>query len=104
MNEIHVLSQLDHPNIIRIFEYYESENSLYIITEYLDGGELFDKISEKECFGEEEAKKIMNQIIGAVVYMHSLNYVHRDLKPENIVFETIENDLNLKIIDFGTSR
>lgn len=46
----------------------------------------------------------MKQIIGAVVYMHSLNYIHRDLKPENIVFETIENDLNLKIIDFGTSR
>ena len=59
MNEIHVLSELDHPNIIRIFEYYESENSLYIITEYLDGGELFDKISEKENFHENEAKKIM---------------------------------------------
>lgn len=52
MNEIHVLSELDHPNIIRIFEYYESKNSLYIITEYLDGGELFEKISEKESFDE----------------------------------------------------
>lgn len=50
MNEINVLSELDHPNIIWIFEYYESENSLYIVTEYLDGGELFDKISEKEMF------------------------------------------------------
>lgn len=59
MNEIHVLSQLDHPNIIRIFEFYESENSLYLVTEYLDGGELFDKISEKECFKEEEAMKII---------------------------------------------
>ena len=104
MNEIHVLSQLDHPNIIRIFEYYESSNSLYVVTEYLDGGELFDKISEKENFKEEEAKMVMKQILGAVAYMHNLNYVHRDLKPENIVFETIGEDFNLKIIDFGTSR
>lgn len=71
MNEIFVLSELDHPNIIRIFEYYESENSLYIVTEYFDGGELFDKISEKENFCENEARKIMRQILSAVGYMHS---------------------------------
>lgn len=59
MNEIEVLSELDHPNIIRIFEYYESKNSLYLITEYLDGGELFDIISERDNFKESEAKKIM---------------------------------------------
>lgn len=59
MNEINVLSELDHPNIIRIFEYYESVNSLYVITEYLDGGELFDKISEKETFTEKETKDLM---------------------------------------------
>lgn len=46
MNEIEVLKEIDHPNIIKIIEYYESENSLYLVTEYLDGGELFDKISE----------------------------------------------------------
>lgn len=59
MNEIHVLSDLDHPNIIRIYEYYESKNSLYVVTEYLDGGELFDKISENNYFSEKYAKNII---------------------------------------------
>ena len=46
MNEIKVLQEVDHPNVIKIIEYYESVNSLYIVTEYLDGGELFDRIQE----------------------------------------------------------
>lgn len=59
MNEIKVLKETDHPNVINIVEYYESLNSLYIVTEYLDGGELFDKIEEKSSFKESEARKIM---------------------------------------------
>lgn len=59
MNEIKVLKEVDHPNVINIVEYYESLNSLYIVTEYLDGGELFDKIEEKSAFNENEARKIM---------------------------------------------
>lgn len=47
MNEIKILKEIDHPNIIKIIEYYESKRSLYIVTEFLDGGELFDKIEEK---------------------------------------------------------
>ena len=105
MNEIRVLSEADHPNVVKIVEYYESLNSLYIVTEYLDGGELFDKIEEKTQFSEIEARKIISQIMSAVAYLHSLNFIHRDLKPENIIFERLDKDnLNLKIIDFGTSR
>lgn len=105
MNEIKVLKEVDHPNVINIVEYYESLNSLYIVTEYLDGGELFDKIEQKSCFGENEARKIMMQILSAVSYLHNLGFIHRDLKPENIIFEKLDKDnLNLKIIDFGTSR
>ena len=105
MNEIKVLKEVDHPNVINIVEYYESLNSLYIVTEYLDGGELFDKIEQKSCFGENEVRKIMMQILIAVSYLHNLGFIHRDLKPENIIFEKLDKDnLNLKIIDFGTSR
>lgn len=55
MNEIKILQESVHPNIVKIIEYYESKRSLYIVTEFLDGGELFDKITEKGSFNEEEA-------------------------------------------------
>lgn len=103
MNEIKVLAELDHPNIVKIFEYYESENSLYLITELLTGGELFEKISENTSFSEKSAKIIIKQILSAVAYLHQKGFIHRDLKPENIVFEG-NDEFTLKVIDFGTSR
>lgn len=60
MNEIKVLKEAVHPNIVKIIEYYESKNSLYIVTEFLDGGELFDKITEKGSFTEDEARNIIS--------------------------------------------
>lgn len=105
MNEIQVLQETVHPNIVKIIEYYESMRSLYIVTEYLDGGELFDKITEKGQFSEKEACHVVSQILSAIAYLHERKIIHRDLKPENIVFEKLgKNELNLKIIDFGTSR
>lgn len=105
MNEVKVLKEVDHPNVVKIIEYYESVNSLYIITEYLDGGELFEKIEHKEFLKENQIKKLMRQILRAVAYLHRLGFIHRDLKPENILFEKLDDDsINLKLIDFGTSR
>ena len=78
-----------HPNIVKIIEYYESKKSLYIVTEYLDGGELFDKITEKGSFNEQEAKQVVSQILSAISYLHERKIIHRDLKPENIVFEKL---------------
>lgn len=59
MNEIKILRASDHPNIIKIIEYYESKRSLYLVTEYLEGGELFDKIEKKGVFSEKEAANII---------------------------------------------
>ena len=58
MNEIKVLKEIDHPNIVKIIEYYESQRSLYIVTEYLEGGELFDKIDTSHSFSENDARVI----------------------------------------------
>ncbi|KAL7517589.1 hypothetical protein ACHAWX_002503, partial [Stephanocyclus meneghinianus] len=73
------------------------------------GGELFDKIVEKSsagqgCFSEQEAARMIYQILSAVSYMHKHNIVHRDIKPENILLETAEADSPIKIIDFGLAR
>eukprot|EP01017_Pseudomicrothorax_dubius_P023101 TRINITY_DN2479_c0_g6_i1.p1 TRINITY_DN2479_c0_g6~~TRINITY_DN2479_c0_g6_i1.p1 ORF type:complete len:402 (+),score=120.69 TRINITY_DN2479_c0_g6_i1:84-1289(+) len=104
IDEVNILRTLDHPNIIRIYEYYQDEKALYIVTDLCSGGELFDKIIEKKFFNEREAAKILKQIISAVLYCHKHKIVHRDLKPENVLYETGKDDSLIKVIDFGTSK
>ena len=107
LNEIEMLKKLDHPNIVKVFESYNTKEGYYIITEYCKGGELFDKIMSEAPFEESAAAYIMYQILSSVFYCHNLNIIHRDLKPENILIENEEKEtgyLNIKIIDFGTAK
>jgi len=105
MNEIEILKKMDHPNIVKIFEFYNSTKNYYLITEYCKEGELFDKIVKEGPFDEDFASYIMFQIFSAVNYCHNMNILHRDLKPENILIERKEkNGLKIKIIDFGTAK
>lgn len=75
-----------------------------MITEYLSGGELFERIKKMQVFNERRASELIRQVLLAINYCHEQKIVHRDLKPENILFSGPEPDLNLKIIDFGCSR
>ncbi|CAD8141063.1 unnamed protein product [Paramecium octaurelia] len=104
IQEVSILKELDHPNIVNIYELYEDESFFYIITEYLSGGELFEKINEIDHFNETIAAGYMRKILEAVNYCHTRNIVHRDLKPENILFESKKAHSSLKIIDFGTAK
>jgi len=101
--EVDILKKLIHPNIMQIFEFYEDKKNFYIITEFCEGGELFDKVVEKGTFKEDEGAWIMKQLISAINYIHSNKIVHRDLKPENILLDTKKNNI-IKIIDWGTAR
>jgi calcium-dependent protein kinase len=101
--EVEILKKLIHPNIMQIFEFYEDKKNFYIITEFCEGGELFDKIVEKGTLSEAEGAGIMKQLLSAVSYIHSNNIVHRDLKPENILLDTKKQNI-IKIIDWGTAR
>ncbi|CAG9323811.1 unnamed protein product [Blepharisma stoltei] len=101
--EINILKTLDHPNIVRIYEYFEDSKRLYIIMEFCKGGELFDEIIKRQTFSENHAAQIMYQLLSAVAYLHNLNIIHRDLKPENILLEERNDSLNIKLIDFGTA-
>lgn len=103
VKEVEILKKLDHPNIIKVFEFFIDDNYLYIVTDLCTGGELFDKIISKKFFSEKEASDTMHQVLSAIVYCHNNNIVHRDLKPENILLES-ERSNQLKVIDFGTSR
>ena len=105
-NEINILRTLDHPNILKIFEFYSTKESYSIVTELCKGGELFQEIVDKGPFSEIYSAYVMFQILSAINYCHGMKIVHRDLKPENILI--VERDKNnfprVKIADFGTSK
>lgn len=101
MNEVEILKSIDHPHVVKVFEFFEDEQRIYIVMEFLDGGELFDKIQENDYFTESNAKQIMKDLLETINYLHNQNIVHRDLKPENILFN---KEGVLKIADFGTSK
>ena len=105
-NELKVMSLIDHPNIVRVYEYYECHGVVFIVMELMNGGELFDKIVEYEHYTEKQASEAFRPIVDAVRYCHKLGIVHRDLKPENLLYlkEGEEEDNPIKIADFGLSQ
>lgn len=99
--EIYILKFIRHPNIIQLYEIIETPKQLFLVTEYISGGELFDYIVANTRVEEKEASKFFHQIIAGVEYIHKLKIVHRDLKPENLL---LDYNKNIKIVDFGLSN
>jgi calcium-dependent protein kinase len=108
-NEIDILKKLDHPNIVKIYEFYNTLTDFYIVTEYCKKGELYSYI--KRSYTENQLAVLFYQIFSGLYYLHTNNIVHRDLKLENILISEIEKDMKTgkkyfwtKIIDFGTAK
>jgi hypothetical protein len=104
--EIHIMCQLDHPNIVRLEEVYEGSNEIFLVQELCSGGELFDRLDDQpDChFTETQCIGLVKQMLSAVRYMHSKGIVHRDIKLENFLYSTSSPDAELKMIDFGLSK
>mmetsp|Transcript_38648 Transcript_38648/g.98854 ORF Transcript_38648/g.98854 Transcript_38648/m.98854 type:complete len:378 (+) Transcript_38648:371-1504(+) len=102
--EIEVLTQIDHPNCIKLFAVYLTERKVYIVTELVDGGELLDRVTEKGNYSESDAVHIFKQILEGVAYLHARGIVHRDLKLENLIMQNDRDDSPVKIADFGLSK
>mmetsp|Transcript_7741 Transcript_7741/g.8449 ORF Transcript_7741/g.8449 Transcript_7741/m.8449 type:complete len:383 (-) Transcript_7741:100-1248(-) len=100
-SEVQILTSINHPNIVKAFEFFEEEKYFYVILEYLDGGELFDRIVKKTFYNEKEARDLVQTLLLALKYLHHKNIVHRDLKPENLLMATQNDDANVKLADFG---
>lgn len=98
--EVCTMKEIKHPNVIKIYEVMASKTKIYIVLEYVDGGELFDKIIKYGKLNEDEARKYFQQLIDAVDYCHSRGVYHRDLKPENLLLDSFGV---LKVSDFGLS-
>lgn len=103
-NEIAIHKTLKHPNIVDYFEHYESDTDVYIVMELLDGGELYNRVSDNSWFSEKEASVLIKQLTDAVLYLHTRGIVHRDIKPENVLFKSKSPDSTIKLIDFGLSK
>jgi calcium-dependent protein kinase len=85
MEEVEILSQLDHPHIVKYRTVRENQNFIFIEMELLEGGSL-GKLMKTKRFSELEAAQIMKQILSGLAYIHEKNIVHRDIKPDNILF------------------
>ncbi|KAL8798036.1 MAG: hypothetical protein Q9182_007018 [Xanthomendoza sp. 2 TL-2023] len=96
--EVIIMKLIEHPNIISLYDVWENRGELYLVLEYIEGGELFDHISKNVTLPEHEAIRIFRQIIAGLSYCHRFNICHRDLKPENLL---LDKNCNVKIVDFG---
>jgi len=104
MMEIQILSELDHPHIIKLFETFDEGTDYYIVTELVEGGELFDRIVAKSHYTELEARDLIKLMFETMAYMHGQGIVHRDLKPENLLLCSETDDSDIKIADFGFAK
>jgi calcium-dependent protein kinase len=105
LEEVDILRNLDHPNIVKYYDTYEDDLYLNIVMEYLAGPNLFEVIALKKIhsYSEKDAQEITKCILKALVFIHKKKIVHRDLKPENLIFGIPGDYQSLKIIDFNLS-
>jgi serine/threonine protein kinase len=95
--EIEILRAMDHPSVLKIFEYFQDEDRLYLVTEWIPGGELLQYMNKKKTtkdifMNEEEAALMIKQVLIVINYLHSSNIIHRDIKPENILIESMPTE------------
>mmetsp|Transcript_80667 Transcript_80667/g.207690 ORF Transcript_80667/g.207690 Transcript_80667/m.207690 type:complete len:530 (-) Transcript_80667:243-1832(-) len=104
--EVALMKDMDHPNIIRLFEVFEDHTRHTLVMEVCEGGTLFDRIAEVGHFDERDAAGVVRDVLRAVFYMHKRDIVHRDLKPESFMLQSpgpLAGN-SLKLVDFGTAR
>ncbi|XGW23627.1 hypothetical protein V3C99_005669 [Haemonchus contortus] len=99
--ERNILAHISHPFIVKLHYAFQTEGKLYLILDFLRGGDLFTRLSKEVMFTEEDVKFYLAELTLALEHLHSLGIVYRDLKPENILLDA---DGHIKVTDFGLSK
>jgi serine/threonine protein kinase len=104
--EAEILRSLDHPYVVKLFDVFVAPGkAIYLVMELIKGGDLFDRIVERERYTEVHARRLFRRILAAVHYLHEeRGVVHRDLKPENILVVDRRSDVDIKLTDFGLAK
>ena len=104
-HEVGIMKTLDHPNIVKLIDYFDEKKACYIVTELCVGGELLDYIL-KDQYSERDAANTVAVISKALYYCHKNGIVHRDLKPENVLLSDsdVNNKSRIKLADFGFAK
>jgi len=102
-NEIDILGSIDHKNVVSLRAIFDTDDTLFIVMELMEGGELYDEIVKRKTFTEKDAAEITRQLCEALQYLHARGIVHRDLKLENLLLKK-KGDLEIKLADFGLSK
>lgn len=103
LQEISILKKINHPGIVKVYELYRNDPKLHVVTEFLMGEELFDRIKELKKFSENQAARCIKEIAGALIHCHQQGIVHGNIKPENVLYENKEENAKLKLVGFGNS-
>ena len=103
INELDILRALDSKHLIKLYEVYESETEIIIVTELLKGGDLFKHLLDYGTYNERKAAHLIQNLLQALTYIHSQDIIHRDIKPENLIVKSQFEDTDIKITDFGLS-
>ena len=101
--EVMSLRKLNHPNVVKMYDFLEDKRAFYLFMERVQGGELFERIQKKSSYSELEARSLCQQIIEAIKHCHDNDIVHRDIKPENLMMVSPEDDSKIRLVDFGFS-
>jgi len=103
-SEIAILKLLNHPNVVEMKEVFEDKAKMYVVLELAEGGELFERSSQKRVFSEYMAYHVTKQLLETIKYLHEMGIVHRDIKPENILLSDNSDLPTIKLADFGLSK
>lgn len=103
LKQFNLIKSLDHPNILKMYEYFEDDKNYYFVAEYCSGGDLFTRITRNGCLNESVAAEFLRQILSLLTYLHGRGIVHRDLKPEHFFLDSNSQHSILKLAEFNTA-
>ncbi|OQR87296.1 calcium/calmodulin-dependent protein kinase [Thraustotheca clavata] len=102
--EVNLLRQMHHDHVLNLHAFFDEPEFYYTVMDLVEGGELFDRIVEKEYYTEKECRDLIKILLETIQYCHGLGIVHRDLKPDNILMTSRDDDASIKIADFGLAK